>query len=119
MAERLKAHAWKACVRASVPWVRIPLSPPIRPRVTFSVAVHAAKNPRFPAISWTNLLTGHAPESADFSLRGAILSGPLDWADLVRFSYTIDITIISGLVAPYYFAMTIGRPGGTEIEFER
>src|SRR5580658_2153245 len=28
MAERLKAHAWKACVRASVPWVRIPLSPP-------------------------------------------------------------------------------------------
>ncbi len=29
MAERLKAHAWKACVRESVPWVRIPLSPPI------------------------------------------------------------------------------------------
>src|SRR4051794_8533668 len=28
MAERLKAHAWKACVRESVPWVRIPLSPP-------------------------------------------------------------------------------------------
>jgi hypothetical protein len=28
MAERLKAHAWKACVRASVPWVRIPLPPP-------------------------------------------------------------------------------------------
>ena len=29
MAERLKAHAWKACVRESVPWVRIPLSPPV------------------------------------------------------------------------------------------
>ncbi len=28
MAERLKAHAWKACVRESVPWVRIPLLPP-------------------------------------------------------------------------------------------
>ena len=28
MAERLKAHAWKACVRESVPWVRIPLPPP-------------------------------------------------------------------------------------------
>ena len=28
MAEWLKAHAWKACVRESVPWVRIPLSPP-------------------------------------------------------------------------------------------
>ena len=29
MAERLKAHAWKACVRESVPWVRIPLPPPV------------------------------------------------------------------------------------------
>src|ERR1700732_3454729 len=28
MAEWLKAHAWKACVRDTVPWVRIPLSPP-------------------------------------------------------------------------------------------
>jgi hypothetical protein len=28
MAEWLKAHAWKACVRESVPWVRIPLPPP-------------------------------------------------------------------------------------------
>ena len=30
MAEWLKAHAWKACVRESVPWVRIPLPPPRR-----------------------------------------------------------------------------------------
>ena len=29
MAERLKAHAWKACVRESVPRVRIPVSPPM------------------------------------------------------------------------------------------
>src|SRR5262245_21945770 len=28
MAEWLKAHAWKACIRESVSWVRIPLSPP-------------------------------------------------------------------------------------------
>jgi hypothetical protein len=34
MAEWLKAHAWKACVRETVPWVRIPLSPPpqLRPQ---------------------------------------------------------------------------------------
>src|SRR3984957_9495347 len=31
MSEWLKAHAWKACVRETVPWVRIPLSPPRRP----------------------------------------------------------------------------------------
>ncbi len=32
MAEWLKAHAWKACVRETVPWVRIPLSPPSTPK---------------------------------------------------------------------------------------
>src|SRR5262245_46536958 len=30
MAEWLKAHAWKACIRETVSWVRIPLSPPVR-----------------------------------------------------------------------------------------
>ena len=29
MAEWFKAHAWKVCVPSQVPWVRIPLSPPI------------------------------------------------------------------------------------------
>ena len=28
VAERLKAHAWKACIRETVSWVRIPLPPP-------------------------------------------------------------------------------------------
>src|SRR5918993_1491953 len=28
MSERLKEHAWKACVGETLPWVRIPLSPP-------------------------------------------------------------------------------------------
>ena len=30
MSERLKEHAWKACVGVTSPWVRIPLSPLIR-----------------------------------------------------------------------------------------
>ena len=29
MAEWSKAHAWKVCVPSQVPWVRIPLSPPL------------------------------------------------------------------------------------------
>ena len=29
MAEWFKAHAWKVCVPSLVPWVRIPLSPPL------------------------------------------------------------------------------------------
>jgi hypothetical protein len=29
VAEWLKAHAWKVCVRETVPRVRIPLSPPV------------------------------------------------------------------------------------------
>ena len=32
MSEWLKEHAWKACVGETLPWVRIPLSPPIPPR---------------------------------------------------------------------------------------
>ena len=28
MSEWFKEQAWKVCVRATVPWVRIPLSPP-------------------------------------------------------------------------------------------
>src|SRR5688572_5550863 len=33
MSEWLKEHAWKACVGETLPWVRIPLSPPIPPRL--------------------------------------------------------------------------------------
>jgi hypothetical protein len=29
MAEWFKVHAWKVCVPSQVPWVRIPLSPPL------------------------------------------------------------------------------------------
>tara|TARA_Y100000590_G_scaffold101813_1_gene115657 strand:- start:183 stop:347 length:165 start_codon:yes stop_codon:yes gene_type:complete len=29
MAEWFKAHAWKACIGATLSWVRIPFSPPI------------------------------------------------------------------------------------------
>ena len=32
MAEWFKAHAWKVCVLLQVPWVRIPLSPPVLQR---------------------------------------------------------------------------------------
>ena len=28
MAERFKAHAWKACKEETLSWVRIPFSPP-------------------------------------------------------------------------------------------
>jgi hypothetical protein len=34
MAEWLKAHAWKACIRETVSWVRIPLSPPCFQRIS-------------------------------------------------------------------------------------
>ena len=32
MSEWLKEHAWKACVGETLPWVRIPLSPPVLTR---------------------------------------------------------------------------------------
>src|SRR5215208_3341952 len=36
VAEWLKAHAWKACIRETVSWVRIPLPPPAALRAPFS-----------------------------------------------------------------------------------
>src|SRR3954469_1554585 len=33
MSEWLKEHAWKACVGETLPWVRIPLSPPSIQRI--------------------------------------------------------------------------------------
>ena len=33
MAEWFKAHAWKVCVLLKVPWVRIPLSPPLKKKI--------------------------------------------------------------------------------------
>src|SRR5262249_48988723 len=41
MAEWLKAHAWKACIRETVSWVRIPLPPPERSSLLFAT-VHKA-----------------------------------------------------------------------------
>src|SRR6516164_2124387 len=47
MAEWLKAHAWKACIRETVSWVRIPLPPPERSSPLFAI-VHKASI--FPAL---------------------------------------------------------------------
>ena len=40
MAEWFKAHAWKVCVLSKVPWVRIPLSPPIKMKKFVEVFFH-------------------------------------------------------------------------------
>src|SRR5215211_3981988 len=45
MAEWLKAHAWKACIRETVSWVRIPLPPPPHSRPTFSAGIRTHSNP--------------------------------------------------------------------------
>ena len=34
MSEWFKEHAWKACVGGTLPWVRIPLSPPLEMKQT-------------------------------------------------------------------------------------
>src|ERR1039458_1107511 len=44
VAEWLKAHAWKACLRETVTWVRIPLPPPPSRRERLSVAILPREN---------------------------------------------------------------------------
>src|SRR4029079_14957225 len=63
MAEWLKAHAWKACVRETVPWVRIPLSPPShQPKV----------------LSRLQIFSGAPLQSPDQSEKGAEKAGNRD-----------------------------------------
>src|SRR6266487_5978275 len=57
MAEWLKAHAWKACIRETVSWVRIPLPPPAPPARTFSADDGTGKIPRNGGILRVNLWT--------------------------------------------------------------
>ena len=45
MSEWLKEHAWKACVGETLPWVRIPLSPPV-PTLQFSSAIYSIRRPK-------------------------------------------------------------------------
>src|SRR3977135_4090258 len=43
MAEWLKAHAWKACIRETVSWVRIPLPPPLIKCMILLVFLHSKR----------------------------------------------------------------------------
>src|SRR5260221_12275370 len=67
MSEWLKEHAWKACVGETLPWVRIPLSPP----ASFS---------RFPQhsceISKSTILEPTAASTRGIAQQFGELSGP-------------------------------------------
>ena len=59
MSEWLKEHAWKACVGETLPWVRIPLSPPdfarasreLRPGQPFGLAIFVSARQHAKAVS--------------------------------------------------------------------
>src|SRR4029077_20877543 len=65
VAEWLKAHAWKACLRETVTWVRIPPPPPERqirpPSPSF---VTAQKTPVAQGFSWPLPLCTRSPTFA-------------------------------------------------------
>src|SRR5690606_13194027 len=75
VAEWLKAHAWKVCIRGTVSRVRIPLPPPIRPGATLSVAGCGVEKPAELASFWpkahdpTAEPEGRFPLSRGHSLR--------------------------------------------------
>ena len=91
MAEWLKAHAWKACVRETVPWVRIPLSPPER-----------AKNP-------VKLCVSRFIPTLKPTLMSRFASGTL-WV-LVGL-LLLPVLIVVGLIA----SVKVNRLGGSSID---
>src|SRR5262249_10736112 len=59
MSEWLKEHAWKACVGETLPWVRIPLSPPAFARRSLRSRLRLGK----PAIAYERVPTPAKPAS--------------------------------------------------------
>src|SRR3546814_312282 len=84
VAEWLKAHAWKVCIRGTVSRVRIPLPPPMRPGETLSVADSGAKKPAELRHFGRKLMTARLGQAAVFLSLGAVLSEPHDFGHLVR-----------------------------------
>jgi hypothetical protein len=86
MAEWLKAHAWKACVRETVPWVRIPLSPPDCPRPHILRVNSLAIEPNNSSVLSFEPRTPDQQGGPVVSPKGPLLSGALDSFRWVRFS---------------------------------
>jgi hypothetical protein len=84
VAEWLKAHAWKVCMRETVSRVRIPLPPPTRPRPKFSVAFQARKNPNKYGPSHINLRTATKQRRPKILSLRPFFSKPTDFANLVQ-----------------------------------
>jgi hypothetical protein len=68
MAEWLKAHAWKACVRETVPWVRIPLSPP-----------YWTKSPYLSALPEIGYLAAHIPAHTSDRTGNELFGHAFNW----------------------------------------
>src|SRR5437764_13731147 len=66
MAEWLKALAWKACIRETVSWVRIPLPPPARSRNDAQVRSYG--------LSLVKITSVH--QSSDLAIRDVALEHP-------------------------------------------
>ena len=69
MSEWLKEHAWKACVGETLPWVRIPLSPPtsLTPANTVSFGWQADRPPS--SSERLALLEKHGPTPLAFTFK--------------------------------------------------
>ena len=114
VAEWLKALAWKACIRETVSWVRIPLPPP----TPFAIRSPAPKanpaKPRCVADGAVNLWT--LPRSGK---RGNLLHRPffsraLYFEAELRSSRTVDLRSFLRDTPPTEFEVTLARPSAPE-----
>ena len=74
----------------TVPWVRIPLPPPVPLRNLFSAQAAGPEKPRIPAVFGDNLWTADRRNGSKSALSPPLFSGPLDCVDAVRKSETQD-----------------------------
>src|SRR5579859_5270076 len=86
VAEWLKAHAWKACIRETVSWVRIPLPPPALLRILLSRWAMASPKTAYGEYFSIKLWTGLRQAAARFVLSTGFFSEALYFCPRVRFA---------------------------------
>ena len=110
MAERLKAHAWKACIRVPVSWVRIPLPPPSLTSELSPATPGTAETSRFRAGLGRRPLTARPAIRPDSSLSRPIFSATVDYAHSGRDFRPQKFQWVSGIRNSR--SSNVVRPGG-------
>jgi hypothetical protein len=110
VAEWLKALAWKACIRETVSWVRIPLPPPAPFPKRSPRLLSPRRKALVGAICRIDLCTSIPTGEAENILHGLFFSRPLYFRSVIRFSENHKRSVFrTRLHPPDFESRSLGR----------